>query len=104
VHCVGFDSSTQREAPRSLADFLEAHIASLEGTRDVSSMRPTSQPHLGFPSPPDSNESETKSRYRSTEKCTYADSLVNQVMEDITPSFLGITQAMPLLQVRCLVA
>jgi hypothetical protein len=66
-------------------------------------MRPPSQPNAGFPSPPDSHESETKSRYSSTEKCTYADSLVNQVMEDITPSFLGITQAMPLLQVSSLI-
>jgi hypothetical protein len=70
---VGFDSSTQREAPRSIADALEARIASLQ--------RPTLQPKLW-----------------GAENCAFADSLVNQVMEDITPAFLGVCKARPLLQ------
>ncbi|KAH8724324.1 fungal-specific transcription factor domain-containing protein [Phaeosphaeriaceae sp. PMI808] len=97
VQCVGFDSSTQREAPRSIADFLEAHIASLQGSRNLP--RP-SQPQTSFPTPPDLKEldSDNKSPIRGTEKCAFADSLVNQVIEDITPSFLGVSKARPLLQ------
>jgi hypothetical protein len=33
-----------------------------------------------------------------TEKCAFADSLVNLVMDDCTPNFLGVSRAMPLLQ------
>jgi hypothetical protein len=98
VQCQGFDSATQREAPRSLADFLEAHIASLEGPRSLSSLQRPSQPVASFPSPSDSNESDSRSRHWGTEKCAFADSLVNQAMEDITPAFLGVSKARPLLQ------
>jgi hypothetical protein len=90
--------ATQQEAPRSLADFLEAHIASLEGPRSSSSIPRPLQPSASFPSPPESHESEPKSRHWGTEKCAFADSLVNQVMEDITPAFLGVSAARPLLQ------
>ncbi|KAH4024681.1 hypothetical protein HBI09_157080 [Parastagonospora nodorum] len=98
VTCLGFDSATQREAPRSLADFLEAHIASLEGPRSLASLQRPSQASANFPSPPDSNESDSRSRHWGTEKCAFTDSLVNQAMEDITPSFLGVSKARPLLQ------
>jgi hypothetical protein len=90
--------ATQQEAPRSLADFLEAHIASLEGPRNLSSLPRPLQPSASFPSPAESHESEPKSRHWGTEKCAFADSLVNQVMEDITPAFLGVSAARPLLQ------
>ncbi|KAF1995491.1 GAL4-like transcription factor-like protein [Amniculicola lignicola CBS 123094] len=93
VACVGFDSSTQREAPRSIADFLELHIASLEDPKSPSFKRP-SRPNAAFPSPAASNDSEGS---WPGERCAYADDLVNQVMEDITPSFLGISKAKPIL-------
>ncbi|KAF1917303.1 fungal-specific transcription factor domain-containing protein [Ampelomyces quisqualis] len=98
VQCQGFDSATQREAPRSLADFLEAHIATLEGPRNLSTLQRPSQPSVSFPSPPDSSESDARSRHWGTEKSAFADSLVNQAMEDITPGFLGVSKARPLLQ------
>ncbi|KAH7067782.1 GAL4-like transcription factor-like protein [Paraphoma chrysanthemicola] len=96
VSCVGFDSSTNTEAPRSLADFLEAHIASLEGTRHLSFIKRPTQPNA-FPSPADSSEPDPKSGPWVIEKCAFADDLVNQVMEDITPTFLGVAKAIPLL-------
>ncbi|KAH9866722.1 hypothetical protein J1614_008415 [Plenodomus biglobosus] len=98
VQCVGFDSSTQQEAPRSIADFLEAHIARLEGQRSQASLQAQAHAAATMPSPADSYESEAKVGQYRPERCTFADSLVNQVMEDITPSFLGVTRARPLLQ------
>lgn len=92
VPCVGFDSSTQREAPRSIADFLESHIARLEDPRSPTFKRPA-KPGAAFPSPAASHDSDT----HYPERCTYADSVVNHVMEDITPSFLGISRAKPIL-------
>ncbi|KAF2819375.1 hypothetical protein CC86DRAFT_307185 [Ophiobolus disseminans] len=97
MQCIGFDSSTGQEAPRSIADFLEAHIASLEGSRNLSSLQQSSQANATFPSPADSSELDTKLTHGPVENCAFADDLVNQVMEDITPSFLGVSQAMPLL-------
>ncbi|KAF2248493.1 hypothetical protein BU26DRAFT_336140 [Trematosphaeria pertusa] len=97
VACVGFDSSTQREAPRSIADYLEMHIASLEDPRSPTALRRAGPPGVAFPSPAASHESEGHSGQWGAEKCTYADSLVNQVMEDITPSFLGISKTRPIL-------
>lgn len=97
VHCVGFDSSTQQEAPRSIADFLEAHIAKLEGLRSNPSLQVHSQASI-MPSPAASFGSEANTTPYTPEKCAFADSLVNQVMADITPSFLGTTKARPLLQ------
>ncbi|KAF2875257.1 fungal-specific transcription factor domain-containing protein [Massariosphaeria phaeospora] len=97
VACVGFDSSTQREAPRSIADFLEMHIASLEDPTSPTSLRRPGRPSAVFPSPAASHESEGHAGPWSPEKCTYADGLVNQAMEDITPSFLGISKARPIL-------
>lgn len=93
---MGFDSSTNAEAPRSLADFLEAHIASLEGPRNLPSLKRQSQPNA-FPSPANSNEPDAKPGPWGVEKCAFADDLVNQVMEDITPTFLGVSKAIPLL-------
>ncbi|KAF1941930.1 hypothetical protein EJ02DRAFT_346672 [Clathrospora elynae] len=98
VQCVGFDSSTQREAPRSIADFLEAHIVQLQGLRSPSALQSVGQSGAAIPSPADSNEPEASSGPWRTEKCAFADSLVNQVMEDITPSFLGVCKARPFLQ------
>ncbi|ORY10478.1 GAL4-like transcription factor-like protein [Clohesyomyces aquaticus] len=99
VPCVGFDSSTQREAPRSIADYLEMHIASLEDPRSppVTLARP-GRPHATFPSPAASHESEA---HWGPENCTYTDSLISQAMEDSTPAFLGISKAIPIL--RCVV-
>ncbi|KAF2008650.1 hypothetical protein BU24DRAFT_456168 [Aaosphaeria arxii CBS 175.79] len=77
--CVGFDSSTQREAPRSIAGFLEAHIANFENMAGPS-----------VPSPPDSNGS---GHIHPPEKGAIANPLVSQIMEDITPRFLGISKA-----------
>lgn len=94
VPCVGFDSSTQREAPRSIADFLEMHIANLESPRSPPARRPWPRSNAPFPSPAASHESEAP---WLSERVTYADSLVNQVMEDITPPFLGITKDRPIL-------
>lgn len=97
VSCVGFDSSTQREAPRSIADYLEGYIASLEDPRSPTSLRRAPRPGDVLPSPAASNDSEGLSIQWNAEKCTWTDSLVNQVMEDSTPSFLGISKARPIL-------
>lgn len=61
-------------------------------------MQSLSQVGATIPSPAASQEPEAKLGQWRPEKCTFADSLVNQVMEDITPSFLGVTKAQPLLQ------
>ncbi|CAA9963435.1 GAL4 transcription factor [Pyrenophora teres f. maculata] len=98
VQCVGFDSSTQQEAPRSIADFLEAHIVRLEGQSTPSTMHSMGQSSAPMSSPADSTVSDVRSAPWRPEKCTFADSLVNQVMEDITPSFLGVCKARPFLQ------
>jgi hypothetical protein len=98
VQCVGFDSSTQQEAPRSIADFLEAQIARLQITNTPTSLHSLGSSSAAIPSPADSNESDPKSELWRAEKCAFADSLVNQVMEDITPSFLGVCKARPFLQ------
>jgi hypothetical protein len=97
VQCVGFDSSTQREAPRSVADYLESYITSLEDPTSPTSLRRTGRPADTFPSPTASSTSEGHSLLWSSEKSTFAGSLVNQVMEDITPSFLGIAKSRPIL-------
>jgi len=97
VSCVGFDSSTQREAPRSIADYLESYIASREDPRSPTSLPKVGRPGDMLPSPAASHDSEGLSVQSTLEKCTYADSLVNQVMEDITPSFLGISKSRPIL-------
>jgi hypothetical protein len=92
---VGFDSSTQREAPRSIADFLERHIASIEDPmRSPAVKRPAGRPGASFPSPADSHGTDGN---WSTENRTFTDSLVSEVMDDITPAFLGISQAKPIL-------
>ncbi|KAL6705155.1 hypothetical protein ACN47E_007260 [Coniothyrium glycines] len=98
VQCVGFDSSTQQEAPRSIADFLEAHIARLESTRRAMSLQQVPPSNATLPSPADSSDAQAKSAQWRVEKCAFADSLVNQVMDDLTPAFLGVTKARPLLQ------
>ncbi|CAI6334537.1 unnamed protein product [Periconia digitata] len=98
VPCVGFDSSTQSEAPRSLADFLENHIRSLDNPASPTSTRiPPPRPSLAFPSPTASNDSEARPPILHANKSTYADDLVSQAMQDITPSFLGISQTTPIL-------
>ncbi|KAF2852695.1 GAL4-like transcription factor-like protein [Plenodomus tracheiphilus IPT5] len=98
VQCVGFDSATQQEAPRSIADFLEAHISRLEGLRSQAALQAQNQARATVLSPADLYDLEAKTGPYRVEKCAFADSLVNQVMEDITPSFLGVTKARPLLQ------
>jgi hypothetical protein len=98
VHCVGFDSSTKQEAPRSIADFLEAQIAQLQSTNTPASLQSQDSSSAAVPSPADSYESDGRSGLWRSEKCAFADSLVNQVMEDITPSFLGVCKARPFLQ------
>ncbi|KAI8942189.1 hypothetical protein NX059_000276 [Plenodomus lindquistii] len=116
VQCVGFDSSTQQEAPRSIADFLEAHIARVDALRKQALLQaqlhasapipspanipsPVTQPSPAHvPSSVDSYDLEPRTGECRPERCTFADDLVNQVMEDITPSFLGVTKARPLLQ------
>lgn len=98
VQCVGFDSSTQQEAPRSIADFLEAHIARLEGQGSPSTLHSVGQSSATLSSPAESSTSDAKAGQWRPEKCAFADSLVNQVMEDITPSFLGVCKARPFLQ------
>jgi hypothetical protein len=49
-------------------------------------------------SPAASHASEAQPSQHDAEKCAFADSLVNQAMEDITPPFLGISKARPILQ------
>ncbi|KAF2187490.1 GAL4-like transcription factor-like protein [Zopfia rhizophila CBS 207.26] len=98
VPCVGFDSSTQREAPRSIAQFLEMHIARLEDPAATQLTRP-SRPNAAFPSLAASHEPDAF--WAVSHRCAHADSLVNHVMEDMTPSFLGISKAVPI--VRCVV-
>jgi len=94
VKCVGFDSSTASTLSyRSIADHLEAHIARLEGARSPSSSR-----RFGQLSPAASHASEAQPVQHVEEKCAFADSLVNQAMEDITPPFLGVSKARPILQ------
>jgi hypothetical protein len=53
---------------------------------------------LGHPSPAASYASEANPNHHGAEKCAFADSLVNQAMEDITPAFLGVSKARPILQ------
>ncbi|EOA83233.1 uncharacterized protein SETTUDRAFT_155793 [Exserohilum turcica Et28A] len=98
TQCVGFDSATQQEAPRSIADFLEAHLVRLEAHSTQSKLHPLGPPSAAMPSPADSSVSDAKAGQWRPEKCAFADSLVNQVMEDITPSFLGVCKARPFLQ------
>ncbi len=101
MQCVGFDSSTQQEAPRSIADFLEAHIARLEAQRKSSSHQvplPSSTIAASSPAYSNSHESESSSLRPRNDKCAFAQNLVNQVVQDITPSFLGVCEARPLLQ------
>ncbi|KAJ4983210.1 fungal specific transcription factor [Stagonosporopsis vannaccii] len=94
VRCVGFDSSTASTLPyRSIADHLEAHIARLEGAQS-----PPSSRRFGQPSPATSFASDALPSHQGAEKCAFADSLVNQAMEDITPPFLGVSKARPILQ------
>ncbi|KAF1357202.1 hypothetical protein EJ07DRAFT_129527 [Lizonia empirigonia] len=94
VRCVGFDSSTASTLSyRSIADHLEAHIARLEQASSPSSSR-----GLGQLSPATSYVSEAQPSQPAAERCAFADSLVNQAMEDITPAFLGVSKARPILQ------
>lgn len=94
MRCVGFDSSTASTLPyRSIADHLEAHIARLEGTQSSSSSK-----RFGQLSPATSHASDPYPHYNGVETCAFADSLVNQAMEDITPPFLGVSKARPILQ------
>jgi hypothetical protein len=94
VRCVGFDSSTASTLPyRSIADHLEAHITRLEGAQSSPSVR-----RFGQLSPAASHASEAHPSQDGVEKCAFADSLVNQAMEDITPPFLGVSKARPILQ------
>ncbi|KAF2634025.1 GAL4-like transcription factor-like protein [Massarina eburnea CBS 473.64] len=97
VSCVGFDSSTQKEAPRSIADYLERLIASLENPKSPTPLRRPGRPSVVFPSPAASHDSDPFSPPGAVENCTFADGLVNRVMEDITPSFLGISKVRPIL-------
>ncbi|KAJ4298187.1 hypothetical protein N0V90_006086 [Kalmusia sp. IMI 367209] len=96
VDCVGFDSSTQREAPRSIADFLENHIASLTNPTSPTALRTPGRPSAAFPSPAASHSSEAYAAWGAG-KSTHADALVNLAMEDITPRFLGVTEKRPFL-------
>jgi hypothetical protein len=59
---------------------------------------PQLQSSATMPSPAESYDAEAKPAPWRAEKCAFADSLVNQVMDDLTPSFLGVTKARPLLQ------
>lgn len=97
VSCVGFDSLTQKEAPRSIAAFLELHIARLEDPRSPVALRRPARPAAAFPSPADSHASDAHPPPWAAEKSAYADALVNSAMDDITPSFLGISKLTPLL-------
>jgi hypothetical protein len=102
VQCVGFDSSTQREAPRSIADYLEAHIARAEGPHSPASLKRAGQPSPAVSYASEQNQGQHQNQnpahHYGADKCAFADSLVNQVMEDITPSFLGVSKARPILQ------
>lgn len=98
MQCVGFDSSTQQEAPRSIADFLEAHIAKLEAQRNPSALHALARSGAAIPSPADSTELDIQLDHQRAEKGAFAENLVNQVIQDITPSFLGVSRARPLLQ------
>ncbi|KAF1961990.1 GAL4-like transcription factor-like protein [Byssothecium circinans] len=97
VPCVGFDSSTQREAPRSIADYLERLIANLEDARSSTSLRRQGHPSAVFASPAASHDCDVVSLQYPAEKSTYAGGLASRVMEDSTPSFLGISKARPIL-------
>ncbi|KAF2736213.1 hypothetical protein EJ04DRAFT_172562 [Polyplosphaeria fusca] len=98
VDCVGFDSSTQREAPRSIADALEKHIAALERPNPTSPF--ASRPRISNVAPaalsPVASHS-SDSHSWTGDRCTYTDGLVNVVMEDITPTFLGVSKMKPIL-------
>ncbi|KAF2448386.1 GAL4-like transcription factor-like protein [Karstenula rhodostoma CBS 690.94] len=96
VECVGFDSSTQKEAPRSIAGFLEAHIATLNNANTHTALRTPGRPSVAFPSPAASHDSDSNPG-SSTGKCSRADGLVDLAMQDITPKFLGVTQKRPFL-------
>ncbi|KAL2001136.1 hypothetical protein VTN02DRAFT_2203 [Thermoascus thermophilus] len=78
VACVALDSSKQRTAPRSIAQYLEREIASHEVAYATTSS--SDVPRSRYPSHP----------------------LIERAIQDFTPPFLGLTAAVPL--VRCAVA
>lgn len=74
------DSTTRSATPRSIAQFLEARIAEMD--RQAAETSPTSSSDL------DNRRS--------------ANNSMNEIVNEFTPSFLGILQAVPL--ARCIVA
>jgi hypothetical protein len=94
---VGYNSSTQAAAPRSIAQYLETYIAGVERHNRQSEL--TIIPHepvygrLGDPS---------TSGWDSLVRSEFAPSLANAVIDGITPAFLGLSQAVPI--ARCVVA
>lgn len=79
--CVALDASTNRAAPRSIAQFLETEIANRE--QRYAGARPDTSGTIG------TDVDQTRSSPPSTT------SLSDLVTLDFTPNFLGITAAVP---------
>ncbi|KIW17140.1 hypothetical protein PV08_04331 [Exophiala spinifera] len=90
VPCVSLDTATNATAPRSIARYLEGRIADLERVRDSYSLPGIGSGHL--------------SGGRVLPSCDTGrlspimlwDTAVNHTLHDITPSFLGLTEAIRL--------
>jgi hypothetical protein len=93
---VGYNSSTQASAPRSIAQYLETYIAGLESDTRAPATTPSNVPQhvrLGNPS---------TSGWDSSVTSVFAPSFANAVVNSITPSFLGLSRVLPI--ARCVVA
>ncbi|KAF2751432.1 hypothetical protein M011DRAFT_389330, partial [Sporormia fimetaria CBS 119925] len=110
VECLGFNSSAQCEAPRSIADFLEAHLETLKSASrpDSEEVTVTTSPQPGSneQSPTTGSTESSSSSFGQSRESTTASiehesgidtGLLDHLMGDITPSFLGITEGRPLL-------
>ncbi|CAK7198838.1 hypothetical protein SEUCBS139899_001505 [Sporothrix eucalyptigena] len=96
VPCVALLNAATREAvPRSVAQFLETQIAERERAKGVKgagrpSLRTTTSPL------------KVTSKPSASTVPTFAPSVANDLLASITPSFLGLSAAVPL--ARCVVA
>ncbi|KAF2095124.1 hypothetical protein NA57DRAFT_68117 [Rhizodiscina lignyota] len=84
VHCVGMDSATKQAVPRSIAQYLETQIAEMERETSRQSLQGYGQHH------------------DTSAEDSFTNPAVNKLMEDLTPSFLGLSATVPL--ARCVVA
>ncbi|KAK5467797.1 hypothetical protein LTS15_000770 [Exophiala xenobiotica] len=90
VPCVSLDTATNSTAPRSIARYLEGRIAELERQRGN-----TLRSKSGSTSST-SNQDCPKSEAEMLSSAPVWNTAVNHALHDITPSFLGLTEAIQL--------